>query len=108
MHARSSTPGDPIHADDPRPAQPWQLRVAFWGLIAIAGFYLISEHRAHLQPMLSYLPFLLLAACPLLHLFGHGGHGHGATSEDRASEPLGDDSSDAAPHAKHHHGEQQP
>ncbi|MBN0091486.1 DUF2933 domain-containing protein, partial [Pseudomonas aeruginosa] len=24
-----------------------------------------------------YLPFLLLAACPLMHLFMHRGHGHG-------------------------------
>ena len=43
----------------------------------IAAFYLLSEHRAHL---LGALPFLLLLACPLMHLFmhgGHGGHGHG-------------------------------
>ena len=46
--------------------------VAFLG---IAGFYLITEHRAH---VLSYLPFLLLLACPFLHMFMHGGHsGHG-------------------------------
>jgi len=44
---------------------------------AIAAFYLLSEHRAHLM---GALPFLLLLACPLIHLFmhgGHGGHGHG-------------------------------
>ena len=43
--------------------------------LAIAGFYLITEHRAH---FFGYLPFLLLLACPLLHMFMHGGHGgHG-------------------------------
>lgn len=43
--------------------------------LTIAGFYLITEHRAH---VFSYLPFLLLLACPLLHMFMHGGHGaHG-------------------------------
>ena len=47
-------------------------RLAFWGFAAVAGFFLIAEHRAH---VFEYLPFLLLAACPLLHWFhGHGGH----------------------------------
>ena len=40
---------------------------------SIAAFYLLTEHRAHL---LGALPFLLLLACPLMHLFMHGGHGH--------------------------------
>jgi hypothetical protein len=45
----------------------------FWAFLLIAGFFLVTEHRAHL---FQYWPFLLLAACPLLHLFhGHGGHG---------------------------------
>jgi len=46
------------------------------GFLAIAGFFLFSEHQAH---VLGALPFVLLALCPLLHLFhGHGGHGgHG-------------------------------
>lgn len=43
--------------------------------VAIAAYFLISEHRAHLSGLLYYWPFLLLAACPLLHLFMHGGHG---------------------------------
>ena len=43
--------------------------------LAIAGFYLIAEHRAH---FFGYLPLLLLLACPLLHMFMHGRHGrHG-------------------------------
>ena len=46
------------------------------GFLAIAGFFLFTEHRAHL---LGYWPFLLLLLCPLLHMFHgeHGGHdGH--------------------------------
>jgi len=46
---------------------------ANWVLLAfivIAGFYLVTEHRAHL---FGYLPWLLLLACPFLHLFMHGG-----------------------------------
>ena len=52
--------------------------------LAIAGFFLWQEHRAHL---LGFLPYLLVLACPLLHFFmhrGHGGHGdHGAKGSDR-------------------------
>lgn len=43
---------------------------------AIAGYFLLTEHLAH---TLGALPFLLLAACPLMHLFmhhGHAGHDH--------------------------------
>jgi hypothetical protein len=43
------------------------------GFLAIAAFFLFTEHRAH---VVDFLPSLLLAACPLIHLFhGHGGHG---------------------------------
>ena len=42
------------------------------GFIVIAGALLLSEHRAHLWGVLIFLP---LFACPLMHLFMHGGHG---------------------------------
>lgn len=55
-----------------RPRGFYPILVVF---IAIAGFFLITEHRAHLFP---FLPYLLLLACPLMHLLMHGGHGgHG-------------------------------
>jgi Protein of unknown function (DUF2933) len=41
------------------------------GFLAIAGFFLWEEHKAHL---LGILPYGLLLLCPLMHLF-HGGHG---------------------------------
>lgn len=45
------------------------------GFLAIALFFLWTEHRAHL---LGVLPYLLVLACPLMHLFHHGhGHRHG-------------------------------
>ena len=48
--------------------------------LAIAAFYLFTEHRAHL---FGALPFLLLLACPLMHLFMHHGHGdHGGHDEN--------------------------
>ena len=56
------------------------------GFLAVGAFFLITEHTAHL---FGALPFLLLAACPLMHLFmhhghgGHGGHSHGGETGDR-------------------------
>lgn len=47
-------------------------RLVFLGFVLVAGYFLITEHRAHL---FGALPFLLLAACPLMHLFHHHGHG---------------------------------
>ena len=52
--------------------------------LAIGGFYLLAEHRAHLWLALPWLPWLLLLACPFLHFFMHGGHGgHGDQGPDR-------------------------
>ena len=63
--------------EPPRPPGFWRSRagLAAIGFLLIAAFLLVSEHRAH---ALGYLPFLLLLACPLLHVFMHGGHGQGA------------------------------
>jgi hypothetical protein len=41
-------------------------------VLLISAVYLITEHTAH---VLNALPYVLLLACPLLHLFMHGGHG---------------------------------
>jgi len=57
----------------------------FLGFLAIAGFFLFSEHQAHI---LGALPFVLLALCPLLHLFhGHGGHGGEHRHRDPGNKP---------------------
>ena len=61
------------------------------GFLVIAAFLLTTEHRAHL---FGVLPYLLLLACPFLHMFGHshhdpsehGGHTHPA---QRAEPPQG-------------------
>lgn len=68
------------HHGDRRAGGNGVSRWVFWGFMLIAGFFLIAEHRAH---VVQYLPFLLLLACPLMHLFhGHGGHGgHGGKEE---------------------------
>ena len=72
---------------------------AFWGsrysvglivLSAIALYFLLTEHRAH---FFSALPFLLLLACPLMHIFMHHGHG------DHAGHGAGEDQSDSSTRA---------
>ena len=52
----------------------WRTRsgIALCGFLIVAGFFLLTEHTAH---VLGVLPYLLLAACPLMHLFMHHGHG---------------------------------
>jgi uncharacterized membrane protein len=58
------------------------------GFLAVVGFFLLTEHTAH---VFGALPWLLLAACPLMHLFmhhgHHGGHDHSARSGHPDSEP---------------------
>lgn len=49
--------------------------------LVIGGILLWTEHLAH---ALGYLPYLLLLACPLLHIFMHAGHGdHSHARADR-------------------------
>ncbi|MGV3555113.1 MAG: DUF2933 domain-containing protein [Croceibacterium sp.] len=53
-------------------------------LFAILGVFLVVEHPDHL---LSWLPFLIILLCPLMHVFmhrGHSGHG-GSAARERAS-----------------------
>ena len=48
--------------------------------LAVTGFYLATEHTAHL---LGVLPYLFVLACPLMHVFMHRGHGHGGHHRDQ-------------------------
>lgn len=52
--------------------------VALLGFLVIAGSYLLTAHTAH---FFGVLPFLFLLACPLLHMFMHGGHSNGQMTE---------------------------
>jgi hypothetical protein len=53
---------------------------AFIGFAAVAVFFLVTEHTAH---VFGFLPWLLVLACPLMHIFMHRGHGHGRHRHDR-------------------------
>ena len=59
---------------------------SFWkspfGIVATlaaiaASVYLYVVHKDHI---LALLPYAILAACPLMHMFMHRGHGHGGHS----------------------------
>lgn len=58
--------------------------IVFLAFLAMGGALLFTEHRAH---VLGILPFLLILACPLLHVFHHGRHGghggHGGHQQPR-------------------------
>lgn len=62
----------------------WKTRsgVVLCGFLLIAGFYLITEHTAH---VFGVLPYLVIAACTLMHLFMH--HGHGGRGSEQPSKP---------------------
>jgi len=55
--------------------------------IAALGGYLLWTHTGH---VLSALPYFILLACPLMHLFGHkhgGQHQHDG-AKNSGAEPL--------------------
>lgn len=61
--------------------------LVFLGFTAIALVLLWKEHSAHI---LGVLPFLFLLACPLMHVFMHGGHGgHGGAQDSAPGDQSG-------------------
>lgn len=48
--------------------------MAALGLIGAVTYFLLMEHREH---VFAFLPYLILLACPLMHVFMHRGHHHG-------------------------------
>ena len=69
----------------------WRTRVgiAVMGFALVAAFYVLREHYGH---ALGMLPYLLLLACPAMHLFmhhGHGGHRHGGNTEGEERRGIG-------------------
>lgn len=70
-------------------------RPSFWktpfGLVAtvvavVASAYLWVAHKDH---VLALLPFAFLAACPLMHIFMHRGHGQGGHSHGESRDNDG-------------------
>jgi hypothetical protein len=92
-----------LSTQDHTPPSFWRSRYGIgWLVLAgIAGWFLWTEHRAHL---FGALPWLVLLACPLMHLFmhrgHHGHHGQGnppGPSDARARTPAPRDNAGGAP-----------
>ena len=70
---------DPEYATEHSDPPPfWSSRYGIGVLVlgAIAAYFSLTEHLAH---VVGALPLLILLACPLMHVFmhhGHGGHSH--------------------------------
>jgi hypothetical protein len=65
-------------------AEPGKVRHPpyWWAVSAVAVLgllLLIVDHWAH---VLGVLPYLVLLACPLMHVFMHRGHGHGGRPKE--------------------------
>ena len=89
-----------MNHDHDHPQKRSTLNYVFIGFVAIAAFFLLSEHRAH---VLGILPYLLLAACPLMHFFGHGHGGHGSHGEKESKpERQSGDKNPESPEHSHH------
>lgn len=74
------------------------------GLIGAATYFLLMEHRQHVW---QYLPFLIILACPFMHLFmhkGHGGHGgHGDNESEADAYKRGLEDGRRENEHRHHH-----
>lgn len=79
-----------------------RITIALIAFAAIAAFLLLAEHRAHVLP---FLPWLVLAACPLMHIFMHRGHKHGSHDDGDARDDRRTTSrnSNAGETATHNH-----
>lgn len=52
---------------------------------ALGVYYLLTEHLTHVSQV---VPYLVLLACPLMHLFhGHGRHGHHEHGQQKDTPP---------------------
>jgi hypothetical protein len=68
--------------------QPWVVACIMLALIVL--FFVLREHWDHVA---GKWPYLLLLACPFMHLFMHGGHGHAGHHD------AGSAKGDADPHS---------
>lgn len=79
-HLADAAPPSATDRPDGHSAATRRAKWVFGGFAAISLLMLSIEHRAHL---LGWLPWIILLACPLMHLFMHGSHGgHGGHGDD--------------------------
>ena len=73
-----------------QPISRARFHVAWWyalfGVAAVLAYFLLRDHGGHIARL---VPYLLLAACPLMHLFHrHGSKRHAAGSGSPRSDDL--------------------
>jgi len=69
--------------------------------LATIAFLMMTGHTAHL---LGAVPYLLLLACPLMHLFMHGGHEHHHHGTDKQDASMPADEGNGEKTHKHSGG----
>ena len=90
------------HRNGPPSGPNWS-RINQWVLwigLAAAVAWMFFRHNAHLGQL---LPFLILLACPLMHVVGHGGHGGHAGHGDGLDTKSKDDARQLPPGGKGGH-----
>lgn len=82
------------------PGSFWRSRYALGYLVigAVAAYFLLTDHLAH---VIGALPYLLLLACPLMHVFMH--HGHGQHSHHQDGNSPSDQSSNVSANKENRH-----
>lgn len=79
------------HQHESDGAMKSRANIALIVFLVIAGLLLVTEHRAHLSGWFPFWPYLLLLACPLMHRFMHGGHGHARHASTEVSDASAED-----------------
>lgn len=65
----------------PRKRWSFGLTLAVTVVLAVVA-WLLTRHTEH---VVRYLPLLILLACPLMHVFGHGHGRHGAHGDGQGN-----------------------
>ena len=82
----STTGQDHVPASRGSSGRGRAVKTALLRVAVVGGFYLLREHWGHVAGNWVYL---LLLACPLMHLFhGHGGHGRHGSHDTQSNKPF--------------------
>lgn len=86
LHHNQNDPADVVRGTE-HDATPWyktRFGVILLLLLGIAGYFLWTEHRAH---VIGFLPYTLLLLCPLIHVFMHRGHNNRGSGTELSARP---------------------
>ena len=67
---------------------PWfksRANITLLVFLGIGGYFLLTEHWAH---VIQALPYLLVLGCIVMHLFMHHGHGHSGDGNEHQQDRL--------------------